>query len=306
MGTEASRGRRGYRVYGLAVCSDIELAGWPSAEVREPDVRICLGTVSAPEPPEERYRAAGHVEPGKVLLAVRGVARYSVIGGSTIIVDAESGATPEDVRLYLLGSMFGTLLHQRGKYPLHASAVEINDRGVAFAGPSGAGKSTMVAQLSRRGAHLITDDISVIEPLGEDEVGVWPSVARVKLDLPGLEALNETHRNLGPAGGNRNKFHLPIERRDESRPIPLRRLYVLQDSPDALWIEPLSGMNATQAVIDETYFLGFVGGLGLTKENFLRAASVARAVKICRLHRPRGFEHLQRVAELVEADIGRE
>lgn len=252
------------------------------------------------------YQASGRVEPGLVHLAVRGVARYAVRDGAEITVEPETDARPEDVRLYLLGSMFGALLHQRGVFPLHAAAVEINGSAAAFAGPSGAGKSTLVALLARRGGRLITDDISVIEPLAEGQVGVWPGAAHVKLDTPGLEALRESGSGLGPAGGDRAKYHLPVETgRELGDPVPLRRLYLLEESRGEPVIELLSGMEATHALIDETYFIGLVEGLGLTAQNFRLAASVARSVKVCRLHRPRGFEHLQRVVELVEADVGR-
>ena len=45
-----------------------------------------------------------------------------------------------DVRAYLLGTAIGALLHQRGLLPLHASAVEVNGRAVAFIAPAGHGK----------------------------------------------------------------------------------------------------------------------------------------------------------------------
>jgi hypothetical protein len=129
----------------------------------------------------------------------------------------------------------------------------------------------------------------------------------VKLDPQGLSALNEMPRDLGPAGGNRHKFHLPVDSglAGAAGPVPLGRLYLLRDTDGEPRIERLTGLAATGAVIDETYFLGLVGGLGRTAQNFRLAAGVARAVKVCMLLRPRGFEHLERVAGLVEADAGR-
>jgi hypothetical protein len=301
---------RDYRVYGLAVRSDIELSGWPAAAVpsaEAPAVRIRRVTVSAPEPPAEAYTAAGRVEAGRVTFAIRGVARYDVERGSEVRVDPDPDARPEDVLLYLTGSVMGAILHQRGIFALHAAAVEVRGVAVAIAGPSGMGKSTLAATLVWRGGRLITDDIAVVEPLSADEVGVWPGAARVKLDATGLEALQQPGAGLGPAGGNRDKYHLPVgaEWGAEARPVPLKRLYIVEYGVGDARIETLSGMEAVRAVVDETYFLNLVPQLGVEARNFRSAAGVARAVRICRLVRPRGVEHLERSAALVEADVGR-
>ncbi|MGD8277995.1 MAG: hypothetical protein PVH00_08210, partial [Gemmatimonadota bacterium] len=161
--------------------------------------------------------------------------------------------------------------------------------------------------LVRRGGRLVTDDLAVVEPLSADEVGVWPGAARVKLDSTGLEALEKSAAGLGPAGGNRDKYHLPVGAAwaADARPIPLKRLYIVEDGVGDPRIERLTGMEAVQAVVDETYFLYLVSRLGVAAQNFRSAAAVARAVQVCRLVRPRSFEHLERSAELVEADVGR-
>ena len=71
--------------------------------------------------------------------------RYAITAGSRIIVDAAPEVPARNVRLFLLGSAMGMLIHQRGLLPLHANAVEIDGRAVAFMGRSGAGKSTLAA-----------------------------------------------------------------------------------------------------------------------------------------------------------------
>ena len=66
---------------------------------------------------------------------------------------------PADVRLFLLGSVWGALALQRGLLPLHASAVGRGRTVHAFTGPPGAGKSTLAAALAARGYPLFTDDM---------------------------------------------------------------------------------------------------------------------------------------------------
>jgi len=67
--------------------------------------------------------------------------------------------TTEDAATYLLGPVLGLLLRLRGVTCLHASAVALADRAIAFVGSEGAGKSTTAALLARKGLAIISDDV---------------------------------------------------------------------------------------------------------------------------------------------------
>ncbi len=212
----------------------------------------------------------------------------------------------EDLRLYLMGALVGVILHQRGVFPLHASCVAVHGLGVAFAGRSGAGKSTLVAALVRRGAAFVTDDISVMTTSSGNGIGVWPGAARVKLDEIGLARLSGSASDLEPAGGTLGKYHLPMDSSAEwMTPVPLGRIYLITDGEGPPRIEQLTGLDAVSALINETYFVGHATALGLTAQVFRLVAEVARILPVCRLIRPRGLEHLQRVVELIERDRSR-
>jgi hypothetical protein len=55
-------------------------------------------------------------------------------------------------------------MHAMGYLSLHASAVAIDGRAVAFLAPKGFGKSTLAVALAMRGARLITDDSLPVFP----------------------------------------------------------------------------------------------------------------------------------------------
>jgi hypothetical protein len=220
-------------------------------------------------------------------------------------MDPDPDARAEDIRLYLTGAMIGAILHQRGAYPLHASAVALPGLGgaVGFAGRSGAGKSTMVAALVRRGATLVSDDICVMDPAARGGLTVWPGAARVKLDRTGLGAVSGPVSDLDSAGGNRGKFHLPVESDlSPDAPVPLTRVYLLADGEGSPRVERLVGLDAVSALVDDTYLLPTARVLGLIPQVFSLAARVAQTLPVCRLVRPRGLEHLSATAELVEQD----
>src|SRR2546421_132869 len=72
-----------------------------------------------------------------------GVGAFLVRGGREIVVDPAPGVEARVLRLSILGPAFGLLLHQRGRFVLHASAVASGGGVLAFAGGSGWGKSTL-------------------------------------------------------------------------------------------------------------------------------------------------------------------
>jgi hypothetical protein len=291
-------------VYGLRVRSEIDLEDWPTVPATEPDVIIRREAITGLELEGPPYAARTEVEAGELRLAVRGVGRYAALGGSRIRVDPDPDAKSEDLRLYLTGAMMGTILHQRGTYPLHASCVAWPEAGgVAFAGKSGAGKSTLVATMVSRGAAFVSDDICVAAPPASGGLRVWPGAPRVKLDQTGLAALHGTNSGLEPAGGDRGKYHLPMDPyHSYASPVPVNRVYLLSFGEGSPRIEPLSGLDAISALVDETYFLTFAHALGLTSQVFRLAATVSRSLPVSRLVRPRGLEHLQPLAALVEQD----
>jgi hypothetical protein len=87
------------------------------------------------------------------------VGRFLIKGGHEITFDLDAGADERDAVVYVLGSAFGILLHQRGHLVLHASAIAVGSGAVIFCGPSGAGKSTLAAALLRQGYPFIADDV---------------------------------------------------------------------------------------------------------------------------------------------------
>src|ERR1700761_774974 len=97
-------------------------------------------------------------------LRIPGLASYRVDRGSQILVRAEPGASPLDVRAYLLGTLFIVLCQQRGLLPIHASAITNGNGVIAFVGRSGHGKSSLAAHLAQRGFSVVGDDVCLIDP----------------------------------------------------------------------------------------------------------------------------------------------
>lgn len=283
-------GPRHYSLFGLLIRSDIELpeliAGDPAAT---PDAVITIASV----PPPAGTDRGPLVVDGAAVLVIEGVARYAVRDGRDLRVEPAPGADERDIRLYLLGSAMGLLLHQRGLLPLHANAIELHGGAVLFAGASGGGKSTLASWFHDRGVAVIADDVCVVHFDAAGAPVVSPGVQRLRL---WRDALEEAGRDPGAyplsfgAPGSREKFDVPLAQGARGDTVlGIRGIYILERG-DRLTIEPLTGVAAAEALFAHTYRGRFLEATGSHVSHWQACVAVATRVAIYRAERRWGFD----------------
>ena len=281
-----------YRLFGLNVRSEIDLPELtPCAIEAEPEVTIRLSDIGAD------VSAPGlHAVDGDLVFVAEDVARYRIAAGRTIVVERLPNSPARNVRLFLLGSAFGALLHQRGLLPLHANAVEIGGKAVAFMGESGAGKSTLAAWFHDNGYPVLADDVCVI---GFDQKGApraYPGLPRLRLWLDALESSGRSvqglSRSFEDSSSRVDKYDVPIAA-GSSAPsdLPLRALYVLEQGDEFL-IEQLTGVAAADAIIANTYRGAFLAAAGTQRQHWESAVELARTIPVYRLRRSKRFDRI--------------
>ena len=290
---DAARPASTYRLFGLNLRSELDLAGLaPTIEADQADVEIAYGSV--PGSDHHGYRAT---EEG-TLLAVAKVGRY-LIREDRILIDPAPGASERNVRLFLLGSAIGALLHQRGLLPLHANAIDVGGRAVAFSGHSGAGKSTIAAWFHDRGHNILADDVCVI---GFDEAGralAYPGIPRLRLWREALEASGRDTRAYARSFDDTDKYDVPTLSEAEAEPLPLAAIYLLRKAEDSggdSGIERLKGVEAVDTLVSNTYRGGYLNMIGRTREHLSACVRVARAVPVFRAQRLWGFDRFDEQA----------
>jgi len=280
-----------YKIYGLSIVSDLRLPELPEDEGDgEADVRISGAVVAG----SEEGISFG---PDGAVLHIKGIASYLIRDGRGILVDPAPDAVDRNVRLYLLGSAFGILLHQRGLLPLHANAIEIDGHAVAFMGETGAGKSTLAAWLHDAGHRVIADDVCVLDfgEGGQDRIRVRPGMPRIRLWKDALERSGRVSADyeFSYAGDESyEKFDVPVSpERSTETDLDLVAIYVLSTG-ESFDISRLSGVDAADAVFSNTY-RGFVlSELGQSRLHFDAALKVVRSTPIFRLERSRRLEDI--------------
>jgi hypothetical protein len=275
-----------YMLFGLRIRSELELPELSSAQDHiEPDVWVRSATIPADPAP-----AGLSVHDGALMLTVDDVGRYRIASGSEIVVDPKPGVDPRNVRLFLLGSAFGALLHQRGLLPLHANAVEIEGKAVAFMGPSGAGKSTLAAWFHDQGYRVIADDVCVVSWDGHGS-RVSPGLPRLRL---WAEAITATRRDANEfersyAGDSPyEKYDVPLDLAVTGS-SPLAAVYVLARA-ERHRIEPLAGSAAAEAIFANTYRGAFVEAAGQHVPHWSASMALLRSTPVFAVERRWGFD----------------
>jgi len=282
--------RKCWRIFGLEVDSDLPLPG-PTVEPSAPaDVTVRFGEVA----PQGQRLAV--LPQGDLQIEVADVGRYQVRSGREILVDAASGTSDRNLRVFLLGSAMGALLHQRGLLPLHANSVVIDGRAVAFMGPSGSGKSTLAAWFQHQGFPLLADDVLAVS--AELPPIAFPGVARLRLWEDALDMLNPPGGPFERSFDGQPKFDVPIRR--TAGPTQLHACYVLDDhSASAPKIHRLGRMDAMEALMANTYRGAFLKLLGRTVAHARQCIRLTNAVAVYRVSRSKERDQFEEVASLI-------
>lgn len=279
-----------YSLFGLRLRSELRLPELRAVTLTcEPHVRILSGEVPAAAQPGLCTIDGG------AQLTIDGVARYAIKDGSTITIDREADVPDANVRLYLLGSAMGILLHQRGLLPLHANAVEIDGQAYAFTGASGAGKSTLAAWFHDHGYNIIADDVCAISFDQDQNPSVAPGLPRLRLwrealERSGRDAAGYERSYAGDDSWDKYDVPLPQEAAIPA-PVPLGGIYLLVKG-DALAITRLQGIQATEAMFANTYRGAHVPAFGNVGKHWQSCVRLASHTPIFQLVRPWDLDRL--------------
>jgi hypothetical protein len=294
-----------YTLYGLQVASALECPELRPGQADTPDVIVHYGTVPAQPNPDGRViaRAGGQ---DLYFLHIPNVASFRIASGREILIDRDEKAEDGAVRLFLLGSACGALLHQRGITPLHGSAVGVdagvNGGAIIFCGPQGYGKSTLAGAFAARGHPLLSDDVCA---LTLDAGGVWlhPAFPRLNL-LP--DAAQRLAVDVGDSGHVQpftGKHLVPVAH-FSAQPARLLAVYELHPAPvDAVHLRPLTGYEQLTSLMGNTYRVQFADEMGHAARHFAALQEIARHVPVVRVERPDTAYLLDELVEAIRSDF---
>jgi hypothetical protein len=282
-----------YRVFGLIICSEIELPELASvaAPVSGADVVIRRGSVPRSHHPATLDEEIANNNPQAALL---------IRNGREITVEPNPHADPAALRVWLLGRVMAYLFRQRGWLPLHASAVLIHNRCVLFLGASRAGKSTTAAVFHKLGHVVLTDDVAPVRIAADGRCFLQAAWSHVRLRPDVQDVLNPAAVSTGYQAG---KLRYDLGGNGAGGGLhPVSCAYVIEFREE-ISVHPIETMQAIPMLSQ----FSFVRHRQMAKEalgiHLRDCADVAAAIPVRLLTRPRSLSALPSLARFVETDV---
>jgi hypothetical protein len=309
-------------VYGLGLSVNVPLAGLRGlAPASKVDVALHVGGLPASPAEREPGWPPFHVsdetdEAGNPVRTISrtpaGHYRIEYPDGTRVVVDAQGarvwaqGGVPdvEDTATYLLGPVLGFVLRLRGINCLHASAVAIGGRAVAFVGASGSGKSSTAAAFARAGFAVLSDDVTPVTEHGGRFVA-QPAYPRLRLWPESVEGLFGEAARLPPIVAGWDKRFLDLAEapfRFQREPLPLAAIYLLDASAGAPGIEPVAPRDAVMSIVADT-FATYVLDRERRAREFDFITRLVEAVPVRRLRRGGSLADAAAICDLVSSDV---
>jgi hypothetical protein len=293
-----------YRAFGLTIGSDVrldELAPQPddSAPV---DLQIVRSDLGESIPPLGHYARFDFEAADGIEMMWPGAASVRIENASRVHIQPFEGAPESYLAFPLLGPVMGWMLHMRGLFVLHGSAVRRKGRSVAFLGDKTAGKSTTASAFIKGGWNLLTDDLLAVDCDGAGQPQIQPAFAQMKLnaDAPKADIPEATMLPLVMEGFEKRQYRLPALAQE---PADTDCIFILQRGGDRPAIEWLSASDAIEPLFRYSYNIRFAHApvaMQHRARQFRQATRIADTTRIGRLHIPHDRDRLSETVALVD------
>lgn len=295
-----------YHAFNLSIQSQLELPelllAKPQLEaIYQPDVFIQWGNVCPSGLEHPLFKSVSfQANKESLWLNIPNVARYLINNGNRITIEPYAQSDEDSIRVFLLGSCMGSLLMQRNLFLLHANAIKVGEYCISFSGPSGVGKSTLAAAFIQRGHAILTDDICAINQLAE----VLPGFPQVKLWDDASRQMNIETESLRKIRPNLEKFSVPVCEKFYQYPLPLKMVYFLHvHDKDSIDLINLNGSQKFNHLINNTYRILYLKGLGKDRAHFKQCGAIASRVDVAHIFRPNHGFQLNELMAVIQADL---
>jgi len=318
-----------YSVSGLSILSNCVVPNLRPAEIAHPhpDIEFRLGLRPTKndqvDSSDARLRYASAItnpkgEPALKIWESDSGARLHMVyydgtefwfdrAGTTLYATWPESSSIENTALYLLGPVLALVLRYRGVVCLHASAVVIDGRAIAFVGPEEAGKSTTAAAFARKGFAILSDDVVPLQEQngvflalpGSPQLRLWPESVEMLFGcrdaLPPL--LPDWEKRRFSEGDHHSTF--------SEKPCELAAIYLLNDrssNSGAPRIEGVSQQQALITLIANSYASQVIDARMLADE-LAFFGRVVSSVRVRQLTPHTESQHIDQLCDLVCADI---
>ena len=223
-------------------------------------------------------------------LNVDGVAFYYASHGKYIEITPYEDCNIHTLELYLNGSVYGAILHQRLILPFHGSCFRYRDMGIMVCGESGVGKSSVTAAFCFKGADFLTDDVTPVL-WRNDKPQIWAMSDRIKLWENSLLQLEQKSEGLHQIDSQTAKYYFPMQS-DKNGSHPLHQIFLLElhDKEVVEWQE-LTGISKYTTLRNEIYRKEYMLGMPSCESHYFKQiTAIGNQVKVTKIQRPKNIK----------------
>jgi len=284
-----------YKVFNLIISSEIEILHLPQLDFCDSqnlnnlnlDVEIVLGQV--PDLKEAGWGNTNYFfaeNASCLILQFLDVGRFLIQEGKKITVMPFGEPGLGTLSTFLMGSVMGGLLHQRGYFLLHGNAVVYNNQAYIFAGESGAGKSTLAAAFSKAGAGVLSDDVSAIIFDESGQPWVLPAYPAMKLWQDAADYFSIETKDCHSVVARENKYHVPYQDIFCREPKRLAGIYVLEKKSEIFELVNLGILQKIENLILHTHTKRYLDVMGLADQHLKNCLNLAKSCPIYKVNYP--------------------
>lgn len=220
-------------------------------------------------------------------MKVEDVGTFYAANGNFISMCLNEQAKRETIELYLNGSTYGAILHQRKIMPMHGSCFVYGNKGIMLCGDSGAGKSSLTAAFVLDNNEFLTDDITPIV-IKNNQALIWTMSDRIKLWGDSLNQLSQSKESLRRIDPETEKFYFPLSSNKESH-FALEHIFLLDiHDNSSIIIKEVNGVEKIMALRKEIYRLEYMFGMPENESLYFKdLAAICNLTKVTKLSRPK-------------------
>ncbi len=294
-----------YQAFGLTIRSDIQC---PELIPGNANPDVCIRRTKIPDifVEHEELEHFWRATPEYFYFSIHTVGKYLVTAGNTVLVEQHPKASDADLRVFMLGTCLGVLLHQRGILPIHGSGIVVDDSGVVFSGEIGAGKSTLASSFMQRGWKIIADDVCAIRFDTQDQPIIQPGYAQVKLCRDTAVHLGISVNDHDRVSSYSDKIRLSTIDFMQQETVSLSILYFLaKHEREDISIRELSGRNKFFSIGENTYRKSLINDLARGQVHFENCTKLSGKARAFQVLRPEGGVLNSDLTDCVETHLQR-
>jgi hypothetical protein len=322
--TAETAGWFSFRAFGHTIACNRPLPGWLPRAAGSPELTLSFTSVPPLEwdmvQPDLAYMSQAKSQDGRSILSLYRtetcpVMRFLDMADFHIWPDRVICCLHQDVPDHTMNSLlFANVLpfwlELKGFITIHASAITMADKAVAFIAHSRNGKSTLAATMLQEGCSLLTDDVLPVIRQGAD-FWAYPGYPAMRMWPGEAEHFLTTYEELERVHPEFTKRYVPMNAVDLGefcdRPCPLERIYILERREvsalqDGLEIKSLTHRDALIELLRYTFVTHLAEAAGLAPNRFDFLAGLVRKVTVRRLIYQSGYEYLPQVRQAILID----